>query len=124
MIRKTLKRVIVKPFGKDRFEVVKEFEVSLCGLNFIVPKGFISDGASVPRIFWSIYPPYKSEYFSAAIVHDYLCQKAYSKDDYKLADKVLKEAMIELGCSKVKTFIFYHACNTFHVVKCFLKGLK
>ncbi len=124
MIRKTLKRVIVKPFGKDRFEVVKEFEVSLCGLNFIVPKGFISDGASVPRIFWSIFPPNSPEYLSAVVVHDYLCERANTRNDYKLADLALKEAMQTLGCSSIKTFIFYHACNSFHAVKCFFKGLK
>ncbi|EAJ1254841.1 DUF1353 domain-containing protein [Campylobacter lari] len=116
-------RVIVKPFSKDRFEVVKEFEVSLCGLNFIVPKGFKTDGASIPRLFWSLFPPFKSEYFSACVVHDYLCEKANSRADYKIADLALKEAMQTLGCSKFKTFIFYHSCNGFHAIKCFLKGI-
>lgn len=37
-----------------------------------VPKGFLTDGASVPRFFWSIFPPW-GVYGQAAIVHDYLC---------------------------------------------------
>lgn len=37
----------------------------------IVPKGFETDFASVPRLFWNILPPW-GEYAPAAIVHDYL----------------------------------------------------
>ncbi|MCR6593631.1 DUF1353 domain-containing protein [Campylobacter insulaenigrae] len=123
MIKNNLKRVIVKPFNKDRFELQKEFEVSLCNLKITIPKGFTSNGANIPRIFWSIFPPNSPEYLSAVVVHDYLCQKSNSRDDYKIADLALKEAMQELGCSRFKTFVFYHACNGFHIVKCFFKGI-
>ncbi|CAM4029840.1 DUF1353 domain-containing protein [Campylobacter armoricus] len=124
MIKEEIKRVVVKPFGKDRFELVQEYKIKVGILEVGVPKGFKSNGADIPRIFWSIFPPNSPEYLSAVVVHDYLCQQSYSKDDYKLADRVLKEAMSELGCSKIKTFIFYHACNAFHMIKCFLKGIK
>jgi regulator of sirC expression with transglutaminase-like and TPR domain len=36
-----------------------------------VEPGFDTDYASVPRIFWSIYPP-DGEYRAAAVVHDWL----------------------------------------------------
>ena len=123
-MKNKIKRVVVKPYGVDRFEVVKDFEVSINNLHFTIPKGFITDGASIPRIFWSIFPPYRSEYFSAVVIHDYLCSKANSKDDYALADETLKEAMIYLNCSKIKVFLFYNSCNIFHKIKCFLKGIE
>ncbi|TKX30643.1 DUF1353 domain-containing protein [Campylobacter estrildidarum] len=121
-IKNELKRVCVKPFDKDKFEVVSDYTFILPSFNGIVPKGFITDGASIPRIFWSFFPPYRSEYFSACVIHDYLCEKANSRKDYKLADLALKEAMQELKCPKIKCFVFYHACNTFHFLKCFIRG--
>ncbi|WP_442908701.1 DUF1353 domain-containing protein, partial [Hydrogenovibrio sp. 3SP14C1] len=39
-----------------------------CAGHF-VPEGFISDGATVPRIFWPIFPPI-GRYLKATLVHD------------------------------------------------------
>ena len=38
----------------------------------MVPAGFLTDGASVPRLLWALYPPFGGEYDRAAVVHDYL----------------------------------------------------
>ncbi|WP_106478024.1 DUF1353 domain-containing protein [Phytohalomonas tamaricis] len=43
--------------------------MSLVGVD--VPAGFITDGASVPRMFWWLFPSV-DRYFDAAAVHDYL----------------------------------------------------
>ncbi|EGK8127688.1 DUF1353 domain-containing protein [Campylobacter volucris] len=118
-----MKKVILKPFSKDRFILVQDYEFNLKSFKGKIPANFTSNGANIPRIFWSIFPPNSPEYLSAVVVHDYLCEKANTKNDYKLADLALYEAMQELGCSKFKTFVFYHACNGFHMVKCFLKGI-
>jgi hypothetical protein len=37
-----------------------------------VPQGFVTDGASVPRVFWSLLPPW-GRYSRAAVLHDRLC---------------------------------------------------
>ncbi len=121
MTKTELKRVCVKPYDKDKFEVVENYEFSLPNYKGIVPKGFKTDGASIPRLFWSLFPPFKSEYFSACVVHDFLCEKANSRSDYKIADLVLKEAMEALNCNSFKVFIFYYSCNAYHGIKCFLK---
>lgn len=117
-----LKRVCVKPFDKDRFEVMSDYVFKLPSFNGVVPKGFKTDGASIPRMFWIFYPPYRSEYFSACIIHDYLCAGANSRADYELADKALKEAMEVLEMNKLKIFVFYHACSIFHTVKCLFRA--
>lgn len=36
-----------------------------------VPKGFMTDGASVPRFLWAVLPTWGS-YSRAAVIHDYL----------------------------------------------------
>ncbi|HDZ5006192.1 TPA: DUF1353 domain-containing protein [Campylobacter jejuni] len=124
MTKTELKRVCVKPFDKDRFEVISDYAFSLTNYKGIVPKGFKTDGASIPRLFWSFFPPFKSEYFSACVIHDWLCEKANSKTDYKMADLALKEAMQALEINKFKIFVFYHSCNIFHKIKCLIKGIR
>lgn len=53
---------------RKRARYVLQEEVTISGLN--VPMGFATDGATVPRIFWPLFPPV-GEYFLAAAVHDY-----------------------------------------------------
>lgn len=45
-----------------------------------VEKGFVTDFASVPRIFWSIFPPF-GKYTKAAVLHDRLCE-AYNHGEW------------------------------------------
>ena len=39
----------------------------------VVPEGFVTDFASIPRGFWNIFPP-TGPYAKAAVYHDYLYQ--------------------------------------------------
>ena len=81
-----------------------------------VPKGFVTDFASVPRLFWNVLAPTGKHSF-AAIVHDYLyyrgeiedgvpCTKAY-------ADLVFREALREAGVNKVRRNLMYWAVKYF-----------
>ncbi len=104
-----IKRPILKPFSKDKFELVEDYRYG----DVIVPKSYKTNGANVPRIFWSIFPPNSPEYLSAVLAHDYLCDKGF----YKLADETLKEMMSELGVAKWKIYCFYYACRIWHKLR-------
>ncbi len=65
-----------------------------------VPKGFVTDLASIPSIFWSAYPP-TGRYAYAAIVHDYLYWEQSTSRD--VADEILAEAMRDAGTGKITT---------------------
>lgn len=123
-----LKRVIVKPFAKDKFELVQEFSADISGQDFSarirIPAGFITNGANIPRVFWSIYPPNSPEYLSAVVVHDYLCEKAQTREDYKIADMCLKQALQMLGVNRFKIWVFYTACDLYHGFKFLFKGVR
>ncbi|AQW82989.1 DUF1353 domain-containing protein [Campylobacter pinnipediorum] len=116
-----LNRVIVKPFGKDKFEVVEDFIFE----SIKVPKGYKSNGANVPRLLWSIFPPNSPEYLSATILHDYLCDVADStiKDNilknvnFKYADDMLLKALLTLSVNKFKSRLFYFSCRLYHKIK-------
>jgi len=64
-----------------------------------VPRGFRTDGASIPRIFWNILSPF-GQYFPAALVHDFLYSKASGWHiDRALADQIFLDAMEDIGVS-------------------------
>ena len=48
-------RVVVQPYDKYKFEVAEEFSVTLNCIDFTIPKGFVTNGANIPRVFWSLY---------------------------------------------------------------------
>ena len=103
----------------------KAFGVELLGkleyyseiLNSVVtvPEGFLSDGASVPRIFWTRFPPF-GKYLEAAIIHDYyytLGEEKRAPIDYKLATKVFREAMKVCGVNWIRRNVMYQAVMWF-----------
>lgn len=78
-----------------------------------VPKGFITDFASTPRIFYPLFPPI-GIYNKAAMVHDYL----YSKESKlnisrKEADLYFLQAMEVLGVKKWKRIAMFIAVRIF-----------
>lgn len=71
-----------------------------------VPKGFSTDFASIPKLFWNILSPESPHIREASVIHDWLyTQKViYTR---KQADEILRGAMIELGASKLLANIVY-----------------
>lgn len=64
---------------------------------FYVPAGFITDHASVPRVFTSIVPPVQSEIAEASILHDWLYSKNSKIVKRVFADLCLRELTISRG---------------------------
>ena len=107
-------RVVVQPIDKDKFRVYKDFLY----LGVYVPKGFVTNGANIPRIFWSLFPPNSPEYLSAVVLHDYMCAKN-GVFTYKEADEMFHRAMLEIGVSKWKADLFYFWVKWYHKFKVF-----
>tara|TARA_R110002020_G_scaffold472424_1_gene700430 strand:- start:22542 stop:22937 length:396 start_codon:yes stop_codon:yes gene_type:complete len=83
------------------------FNSELEGVGSIVAlAGFESDGASVPRFLWSIFPPF-GEYLEAAVIHDWLC--VHKTVDSVTAANVFREAMVSLGVPMWKVRCMYSA---------------
>ena len=79
-----------------------------------VPRGYLVDGASVPRILWNIIPPW-GRYGAATIVHDILCEYLSLTVDglpckitREEADDILFEAMLVLDV-KAEQYRLIHA---------------
>lgn len=93
--------VIKKDRGLCRWEVANDFHYHVGGIEspfvITVPKGFPTDGASVPRPLWWLWPPFGGDYDQAAALHDWLYRTQFNNIDRVLADAILLEAMRVLG---------------------------
>ncbi len=108
--------------GRDLWIVKKAFSYSLDGVGvarIVVPQGYLTDGASVPRVFWSFFPPW-GRYGHAAVLHDWLCEYLgywdgdnWTRISRKEADNILNDAMKELGVSKATRVTMYTAVKLY-----------
>lgn len=71
-----------------------------------VPKGFVTDFASIPQVFWSLLRP-DGDYTYAAIIHDYLYWT--QKRSREECDEILKLAMEDFGVASSKVFAIHKA---------------
>jgi hypothetical protein len=79
-------------------------------LPVTAPRGFVTDFASVPRVFWSIFRP-DGNYAYAAAIHDYL----YWQQDRpkKEADLIFRSVMDDLNITDIQKTILFEAVNKF-----------
>lgn len=69
-----------------------------------VPKGFVTDFASIPQIFWTLLRP-DGVYAHAAIVHDFLYWS--QSTSRQTADSIFKIAMQDLKVTPIKVATLY-----------------
>ena len=84
--------------------------VSLAGAWIEVPKGFVTDWASVPWICRVLFPV-RGRYSKAAVVHDYLCSLARDRRGEQLADQIFLEIMEVLGVNWLQRRLMYRAVS-------------
>lgn len=79
-----------------------------------VPKGFLTDGASIPKVVWSWIGHPLAEYAPASVIHDFCCQ--WSPRDNPKADYIFYECMAKLKIPYLKRTIMYWAVSLFHIL--------
>jgi len=96
-------KLILTPAGFKTWELVEDFTESTTYGTITVPKGKITDLASVPRILWVLLPPF-GRYSQAAVIHDHLCGT-----DHPNKHEIFYEVMIKYKTWKWKAKIMYLA---------------
>ncbi len=96
--------------GRD-WLVLEDFyydtDIPIKGYRVDVPKGFVTDFASIPRVLWSVVgAPAEGKYRKAAVIHDYL-YRTPGKATRAQADAVLNEAMIVCGVGRWTRWTIY-----------------
>ena len=74
-----------------------------------VPKGYVTDGASIPKFFHRIFHPFATESYWASMVHDYIYSDLYYKFSKEFADNLFKEMINRDGGSWLMVNGFYRA---------------
>lgn len=97
----------------DYWEVLEDYTYETSIGTIVVPKGFKTDYASVPKIFRNIINTY-GNHGRAAVVHDWL----YSKNcginiTREEADKIFLEIMKEWGVGVIKRQFMYRMVRLF-----------
>ncbi len=96
------------------FTVTKKFSVRWKDKTICIPSGFMSDGASVPKIFWGlVFPSEDLRALRAAITHDYLYRNAPPNWTRADADKAFLDIMIRDGVNKTRAYTAYYAVRFF-----------
>lgn len=95
--------------GPKLWMLTEEFSVITPRGTIVVPRGYITDHASVPRVFHSICAPAATPVAEAAVVHDWLYNK--DSEDYPrvFADLCLRELSLANGARKTLAYTVWSA---------------
>ncbi|QYR65715.1 DUF1353 domain-containing protein [Fusobacterium animalis] len=108
-----LSPLLTEPLADNKWILKEEYKYEINGFVITVPKGFITDLASVPRILWIFFPPF-GKYTRAAIIHDYLYSELNDTFINRYwADKIFIFIMKEHGVSAYKRVSMYRAVRMF-----------
>jgi len=102
-------QVKVQPLHGNKYKVLEDIVYK----DIVIPKGYETNGADIPRAFWSYMPPNKSDILPAVIVHDFLCDL----EDYTKADIYFEEVLQLLGIRGFDLFILTKSVKIYHKVK-------
>lgn len=102
--------------GTDRlYELTEPFGLrsTLLDRTFLVPIGFVTDMASIPRAVQLVIQKDEGGILEAAIIHDWLYSKEGPPISRKDADRILLEGMTISGVGRVKRGLVYNAVRWF-----------
>src|SRR3990167_5824766 len=103
-----LTELSVSPIGPQAWRVNGDLLCETPYGRIGVPVGFVTDGASVPRPVWFLYPPMGGDYDAAAVLHDYAYRNAGALGlNRGQADRLLKDGMVATGTAAWKRRAIY-----------------
>lgn len=111
-MRKFTTELDVRFIGEYQFMLLSDLVYESNKYIITCIKGFISDGASIPKSAWSIVGcPFGELYSKAAVLHDLLYRSGIlSKDE---CDYLFYEAMLSCGVDRTKAKTMYYAVKEF-----------
>ena len=94
----------------------------LLGGEIVVPEGYRTNFASIPRIFQNIIQV-NGKHRRPACVHDFLCDhKKLFGMPQGFADKIFREAMCVVDVEYVESAVMYRMVRRYQITAAFLKG--
>ena len=109
MSQQFIGRCVTEGVAPYRWRLVEDFGYqSQAGNILIVPAGFETNFASVPRLLWPILPLSDAVYDKAAVLHDYAVSNRILIG-YSLMDchRLFREVLLFSGVGQVKAGVMY-----------------
>lgn len=112
---KYLNHLDIRKVGERKWELLSDFAFESDYLEGVVvaPKGFVTNFASIPRVFWRLYPPV-GNYDEAAVIHD----AAYDRKLFTISK--IDGRVWHMNTSKTVSDLLFHEalqCETFRKSK-------
>ena len=110
------KGIIMWLLGTRNWVILKDFKYTMNGTNYVIPKGFSFDGASIPKFLRTFFSPV-GVLLIGGLVHDYMykyaaCKPADKKGqlllvDQKRADQIFRDINIEVNGFYFMNYLAY-----------------
>jgi hypothetical protein len=104
----------LQPTGDGRnMRLIEEFSYTDAnGAVWTVPKGTVTDGASIPGALWSIIgSPFTGKYLNAAIIHDHFCEN--HRRPWQQVHRLFHEGMLAGGVDQTTAKLMYAGVYAF-----------
>lgn len=100
-----------KRISQKKIQLLKNLHLNYRGIEVTIPKGFKTDGASIPRLFWWFGRPFDGDTLYPSFVHDYL----YKNTDMPrlIADLIFLDMMKLNGVPFIKRWTYFKAVLVF-----------
>ena len=110
------KMILMWLLGVRHWEIAKDFEYELNGNKYVIPAGFIFDGASIPKFLHTFLSPV-GVLLIGGLVHDYAYKYAALKPkskkdavlllDQKKSDQIFRDINIEINGFYFMNYLAY-----------------
>lgn len=125
VLKTSFSLVASKQLGRDYWMVDETFYFYTADDKVVeVPRGYLTDGASVPRLLWAFIPPWGA-YGQATVLHDYLCEYLRMTQgntpvdiSRKECDAILNHAMVLVGVPTFRRLMIYLGVSLYRVLFC------
>ena len=106
-------KLLVKDLMNGKFELFSDYVYKTKEYLIKVPKSFVTDYASIPKLLRAIVLPY-GKHSGASVVHDWLYSSNCNLDiSREKADKIFLEILKEEGVNLILARLMYIAVRVF-----------
>ena len=110
------KAIVMWLLGTRNWELIQDWKYNIDGVEYIIPKGFQFDGASIPKFLRTFFSPV-GVLLMGGLVHDYMykyaaCKPVSKKDallvvDQKKADQIFRDINIVVNGFYTMNYLAY-----------------
>lgn len=110
------KAIVMWLLSTRNWELVQDFKYNIDGVEYVIPKGFQFDGASIPKFLRAFFSPV-GVLLIGGLVHDYMykytaCKPVNKKDpllvvDQKKADQIFRDININVNGFYTMNYLAY-----------------